>query len=234
MFLLFVILLAVVAVFFWPNRDLKPLEVYKEKAKKYSGLAPEKYAEFINNLELSEQMVYSVTQSVKYLDYAIEALQDIALYAKGGSSGLREELHELASSVGDAMERLIAKTAISQGTRFHPKYMKPLQDEELEVKKIAIPTNGTWNQNVNSGLWTENPAKGWVYLDPDISSESSGVVKNIGNGDQVQTYSTGPWASQIDPVEAPLSEGVSWSQYFPKPFVDSVYNISRVMLSKSA
>ena len=122
MFLLFVILLIVAAVYFYPQlSNTNSLDDYKKQAKKYSGVSPEKYSEFVNNLYLSEQMSYSVTQSSKYLYKALDALQDIPLYSVGGSSGLIQDIHELTSSIGDAMERNIAQTAVSQGIRFVPR-----------------------------------------------------------------------------------------------------------------
>jgi len=238
MFLLFTILLIVVAVYFYPNRNKNPLEIYKQKAKKYSGLSPEKYSEFINNLELSEQMIYSVTQSSKYLYKSIDALQDIPLYSIGGSSELIQEIHELASSIGNTMERLIAETAISQGVRFYPKYIKDLQDPEIEVEKVAIPTSGPWYQNADSGFWTHNSDSGWVSIEggnPILTDETSASMAPTDESGKYQVYtvSTGPWSSQHDQVLKPISNA-KWKQFIPKPFIDTMHTISRVMLPKSA
>ena len=206
------------ALYLYPKRNKRPLDEYKQKAKKYSGLSPDKYSEFVNNLELSEQTLYSVTLSTKYLYKAIDALQDLPLYAKGGSSGLIEEIHEMASSIGDAMERQIAKTALDQGVRFNPRYIKGIQDQKQEVLKKAIPTNGPWYQNAKTGFWTESDETGWVTLN---------------NGDEMVTAIKGPWASQLDPVETPIKKP-KWTQLISKPFIDTVHNISRVMVPQSA
>jgi len=181
-------------------------------------LSPDKYSEFVNNLELSEQTLYSVTLSKKYLYKSLDALQDLALYSKGGSSGLIEEIHEMTSAIGDIVERQIANTAIEQGVRFNPKYIKGIQDQKQEVLKKAIPTNGPWYQNAKTGFWTESDESGWVTLD---------------NGDEVETAIKGPWASQLDPIKTPLKKP-KWTQLIAKPFIDTVYNISRVMVPQSA
>lgn len=238
MFLLFVILLVVAAVYFYPQLvKTKSLDEYKSQAKRYSGVSPEKYSEFINNLELSEQMVYSVTQSTKYLYKALDALQDIPLYSVGGSSGLISDIHELASSIGDAMERNIAQTAISQGVRFVPRYIKDTQDVEIEVKKVAIPTAGPWYQNAETGYATQSSEAGWVNIEgnPLLADEvSASAAPQNEKGFQVYTASTGPWASPLDPITKPISNKTKWTQYLPKPFINTMYDISRVILPQSA
>lgn len=237
MFLLFVILFIIAVVYFYPQLSKNSLDVYKNQAKKYSGVSPTKYSEFINNLELSEQMSYSVTQSSKYLYKALDALQDIPLYAVDGSSGLISEIHELASSIGDAMERNIAQTAATQGVRFVPRYMKDTQDEEIEVRKVAIPTDGPWYQNAETGFATQSPDAGWVNIEgnPNLTDEvSASAAPQNAKGFQVYTASTGPWASPIDPITKPVSNKTKWTQFLPKPFINTIYDISRVMLPKSA
>jgi hypothetical protein len=233
MFLLFVILLVIAVVYFYPQ----PKNDYKSQAKKYSGVCPAKYSEFVNNLELSEQMSYSVTQSSKYLYKALDALQDIPLYAVDGSSGLISEIHELASLIGDSVERNIAQTAIKQGVRFVPRYIKDIQDEELEVRKVAIPSDGPWYKNAETGFATQSPDAGWVNIEgnPDLTDEvSASAAQQNEKGFQVYTASTGPWASPIDPITKPVSNKTKWTQFLPKPFINTMYDISRVMLPKSA
>ena len=238
MFLLFVILLIVAAVYFYPQlNNTNSLNNYKSQAKKYSGVSPEKYSEFVNNLELSEQMMYSVTQSSKYLYKSLDALQDIPLYSVGGSSGLIQDIHELASSIGDTMERNIAQTAIKQGIRFVPRYIKDTQDKEVEVKKVAIPTAGPWYQSAETGYATQSSDGGWVNIEgnPTLMDEvSASAAPQNEKGFQVYTASTGPWASPIDLVTKPVSTKTKWTQFLPKPFINTVYDISRVLMPQSA
>ena len=169
----------------------------------------------MNNIELFEQTTYSVTLSQKYLYRAIDSLQELALYTVGGSSNAIHEINELASEIGDIAEQMIAETALKQGVRFRPKYIKDIPPETpLEVVKIAIPSQGPWKQASDTGLWTENADEGWIDID-------------------TKTVNTGPWTSPVEEVQAPL-KNPRWVQFVPTPFISTAHWISRVVLPKSA
>jgi hypothetical protein len=76
-------------------------------------------------------VIHSVDTSAGYLYKAIDNLQDLALYAKGGSTGLIDEIHSLASQIGDAGELMILDQALQQGVRFYPKFIKFIPDTSL-------------------------------------------------------------------------------------------------------
>jgi len=78
-----------------------------------------------------KQYMYSVDLSSKYLYQAIDNLQDLALNAKGGSTGLIDEVHEIASRLGNEAELMILDVALSQGIRFHPKFIKHIPNSDL-------------------------------------------------------------------------------------------------------
>jgi len=82
-------------------------------------------------MDLMKQSLYSVDLSAKYLYKAIDNLQDLALNAKGGSTGFIEEVHEIASRLGNAGELMIMEEALKQGVRFHPKFIKYTPDTLL-------------------------------------------------------------------------------------------------------
>jgi hypothetical protein len=83
-------------------------------------------------MELMEKYMYSVDLSSKYLYQAIDNLQDLALNAKGGSTGFIEEVHEIASRLGSEAEIIILKRATEQGVRFHPKFIQETPDTTLK------------------------------------------------------------------------------------------------------
>jgi hypothetical protein len=139
MYLFILVLLVGFLVFLLPKRDKDPLGPLKNEAYKYSGLKPELYYSFLNNMKLMQQVTYSVDTSAGYLYKAIDNLQDLALYAKGGSTGLIDEIHELASRIGNAGELIILDSALNQGVRFYPKFIKFIPDTVLPKFCKAYP-----------------------------------------------------------------------------------------------
>jgi hypothetical protein len=83
-------------------------------------------------MDLMKHYLYSVDLSAKYLYQAIDNLQDLALNAKGGSSGFIEEVHEIASRLGNEGELMIMDVALEQGVRFHPKFIKDTPETMLQ------------------------------------------------------------------------------------------------------
>ncbi len=79
-----------------------------------------------------KQNLYSVDLSTKYLYKAIDNLQDLALNAKGGSTGFIDEVHDIASRLGNEAELMIMEVALEQGTRFNPKFIKYVPDTNLQ------------------------------------------------------------------------------------------------------
>lgn len=79
-----------------------------------------------------KQNLYSVDLSAKYLYKAIDNLQDLALNAKGGSTGFIEEVHDIASRLGSEAELMIMEVALEKGVRFNPKFIKETPDTNLQ------------------------------------------------------------------------------------------------------
>jgi hypothetical protein len=104
----------------------------KYEVYKYSGLNPDLYHRFLNNMDLMKQNLYSVDLSAKYLYKAIDNLQDLALNAKGGSTGFIEEVHDIASRLGSEAELMIMEVALEKGVRFNPKFIKETPDTNLQ------------------------------------------------------------------------------------------------------
>jgi len=140
MFIFIIVLLVVFAVYFYPKRDRDQLAPIKYEVYKYSGLNPDMYRSFLNNMELMKQSLHSVDLSAKYLYQAIDNLQDLALYAKGGSTGFIEDVHEIASRLGHEAELMILDEALKQGIRFHPKFIKFTPDDNLYKFCLKYPS----------------------------------------------------------------------------------------------
>ena len=127
MFILVILVLLIFLIYIYPKQKTDRLKLLKYEVYKYSGLNPDLYYKFLNNIELMEQTLQTVETSSKYLYLAIDNLQDIALYAKGGSTGLIEQVHDIASRLGNEAELMILEVALQQGVRFHPKYLKDIE-----------------------------------------------------------------------------------------------------------
>ena len=132
MYLFILVFLVCLIVYFYPKRDRDQLAPIKYEVYKYSGLNPELYRMFLNNMDLMKQNLYSVDLSAKYLYKAIDNLQDLALNAKGGSTGFIDEVHEIASRLGSEAELMIMDVALEKGVRFHPKFIKDTPDTTLQ------------------------------------------------------------------------------------------------------
>lgn len=156
MFMFILLALIVFAIYIYPKRDNDKLKDLKFEVYKYSGLNPDLYYRFLNNIQLMDQTIQSVETSSGYLYEALDNLQDMALNAKGGSSGLIENLHDIASRIGNAAELTILDNALRQGVRFYPKYIKNTPDTKLfdfcvqypnapecNSKRLIDPVNAT-------------------------------------------------------------------------------------------
>ena len=132
MYLFILVFLVCLIVYFYPKRDRDQLAPIKYEVYKYSGLNPDLYRKFLNNMDLMKQNLYSVDLSANYLYKAIDNLQDLALNAKGGSTGFIDEVHEIASRLGSEAELMIMEVALEKGIRFHPKFIKETTDTTLQ------------------------------------------------------------------------------------------------------
>jgi len=132
MYLFILVFVIILIVYFYPKRDTDQLAPLKYEVYKYSGLNPDLYHSFLNNMNLMKQNIYSVDLSAKYLYQAIDNIQDMALSAKGGSTGFIEEIHDIASRLGNEAELMILDVALQQGVRFHPKFIKDVPETMLE------------------------------------------------------------------------------------------------------
>lgn len=95
---------------------------FKVRAHKYSGLQPDLYYEFTNELE-AYRASPSVDVATRHLYRAIDVLQELALYAHP-SSDAPYFIRVLANDLGNAAEDQLMRRALSNGENFTPKYLK--------------------------------------------------------------------------------------------------------------
>lgn len=91
--------------------QLENLRDLKLKLKPYSGLNPDLYLKYVNNIELFGQ-----THDEEFLYKALENAQDLQLYSS-------DDFQDVINTVAIEGERYILKTNIS----FTPKYLNDLE-----------------------------------------------------------------------------------------------------------
>lgn len=107
------------------QRRSQILEDLKLKVHEYSGLNPESYLEFENNLELMETNLENVDPEMAehYLQKAIENIEDLSLYSTGSNTEIIDDLLNTSRQIGIESEKLIMDTALYKGVQFRPKYL---------------------------------------------------------------------------------------------------------------
>jgi hypothetical protein len=98
------------------------LDEYKTRAHKYSGIRPDVYYEFVNEIDMYTRSP-SVDTALTHLYRAIDVLQELALYAHP-SSDAPYFIRVLANDLGNDGEDLLMKRALARGENFTPKYLK--------------------------------------------------------------------------------------------------------------
>lgn len=92
---------------------------YRTRVNKYSGLQPDLYYTFVNEME-----IYNRSQDPKHLYQALETLEELALYVKTGSTGITEEIWLLIHDIANQEEEKLLRSALERGVHFAPKYLK--------------------------------------------------------------------------------------------------------------
>ena len=121
--ILFVVFVAFLAM--TPRRVVRHEEIHeiKQEAHKYSGIHPEHFGEFMNNLELFEENSADPPLAIEYLHRSINALEELALYTGSGSSPVRDDVHVIVQRLGILGETIILKNALDKGLYFRPTYL---------------------------------------------------------------------------------------------------------------
>lgn len=131
------LLIIVLAVFFiimliTPNVQSRPenqqLEDLKFEINKYSGLNPESYQSFVNNIDLMQSTLQNgnVEIATNYLYSAIENIQDLSLYLTGSTTEITDSILDLSRQVGIESEKMIMDVALFKRKDFRPRYLNDI------------------------------------------------------------------------------------------------------------
>lgn len=99
---------------------------YAERVHPYSGLDPENWRLFLENLNLFEQSVSAsrLEESTNDLYRTIENIRDIGLSVRRADDGEHQEkLGAIADELGYEGEFIINQEALANGYIFFPKYL---------------------------------------------------------------------------------------------------------------
>ena len=104
------------------------LHELKIEAQEYSGLNPELFKEFLNNMTMFEESLEFPDLSSKYLYQAIDALERMALYTTSSSVDAASTVHEIVKEIGMEAELMILESAMGRGLTFRPTYLNNMDD----------------------------------------------------------------------------------------------------------
>ena len=130
--LIFVIFLTL--LLFTPkiSKQNEKLHELKIEAQEYSGLNPELFKEFLNNMTLFEESLEFPDLSSKYLYQAIDSLERMALYTTSSSINAVEMVHEIVKQIGMEAELMILESSMKKGLSFRPTYLNNMDDFYIE------------------------------------------------------------------------------------------------------
>ena len=115
-----------------PNVQSRPenqqLEDLKFQINKYSGLNPESYQSFVNNIDLMQSTLQNgnVEIATNYLYSAIENIQDLSLYLTGSTTEVTDSILDLSRQVGIESEKMIMDVALFKRKDFRPRYLNDI------------------------------------------------------------------------------------------------------------
>lgn len=132
------LIIIVLAIFFvimliTPNVKSQPenkqLEDLKMEVHKYSGLNPESYQSFLNNMDLMESSIQNenIELASEYLYNAIDNVQELALYLTGSSTEITDVILNLSRQIGVESEKMIMDSALYKRKQFRPKYLNEVR-----------------------------------------------------------------------------------------------------------
>jgi hypothetical protein len=105
---------------------LNTFDALKTEAHKYSGVNPEEFRAFLDDLRLCELYLTEPAQGVVFLRRAIDHLQNLGVY---NDYDIHEEIEDLAFRVGWEYERELQRNAVAQKLRFQTRYLNERLDE---------------------------------------------------------------------------------------------------------
>ena len=142
MLLLWVVLLVLLWLIFFPIGPQARFKKYEKMVHPYSGLDPVNWNRFLENLHTFEQSASSVglDEAAAALYEAVEAIRDLGLsLRRADDANIQETLAGIAFQLAIEGETILNQNAISQGTYFFPKY---LNDTMLDFPEYVAKDPG--------------------------------------------------------------------------------------------
>jgi hypothetical protein len=110
--LLKVLLVLMLFVLFFPIIEYRSFSIddYVDMLRPYSGLSPEHFVEFRENLQRFRMEIFSRPQLAKqYLVLSIESARDMALYTRTADSSVQYEVDEKINVIETDMKTILEK-----------------------------------------------------------------------------------------------------------------------------
>lgn len=113
----------VLAALLMPERVGQPnrIRALQMILKPYSGLNPDIYTKYVNNLELFGENINYTDSAKEYLYSALDNAEDLKLYGD-------IEFNDTILVVAKEGEKILLEHALKNGDHFYPKYGGGLQD----------------------------------------------------------------------------------------------------------
>lgn len=93
----------------------------KHEAHKYSGIHPDEYKMFMENMAMCEEVIQTdPRQAATYLYQALDHLHNLGTH---NMYGVEDEIHEIATNMGIAVEERILRSALKLGINWTPNYL---------------------------------------------------------------------------------------------------------------
>lgn len=125
MFLLIVLCIVFIVVYLSPFTK-KTGHVDTSRVYKYSGLNPELYSEFLQNIKYMEDNLKYTDVAAGHLYKAIENIQAMSLYATGSHTYVIDDIQVISRQIGVDGEKLVLDQAMLYGNEFRPQYLNNL------------------------------------------------------------------------------------------------------------
>jgi hypothetical protein len=120
-------LLVFLFTIFFPYHPLpdEPFQRFIDELHPYSGLEPDRFRSFVQNIKMCDSIVYTDPKSASVALYtALEDIREMSLYTqRADQDELADELNQLAGRVAITGEEIIQRISIRNGVRFFPKYL---------------------------------------------------------------------------------------------------------------
>lgn len=105
---------------FGDKHDTPFIHVNIRKAHKYSGIDPDSFNKFLENIKLSIEKIDDPYVSSEHLYRGLDHLEDLALY---NNYDIHNEIREIITEIAYEIEQRILERSIVLNKPFNPRYL---------------------------------------------------------------------------------------------------------------